>query len=96
MKRNRYTEQEKLQMVNQVMAGEKSSVVGRSQGVHPNLLMRWVKEYREHQRFGNRTKMKREPEKLIDALVEIRHLTQKLQDKELEISVLRDLLKKSS
>jgi hypothetical protein len=41
-------------------------------------------------------KYKREAEKLDDAVKEIRHLNKKLEEKELEIAILRDMLKKKN
>ena len=94
MKRVRRTDDFKLAVVKEVLAGEEVVAVARKNSISQVLLYRWIKEYKTSGTFGNRTKLNREPVKLDDAVKEIQHLTKKLEEKDLEIAILRDMLKK--
>lgn len=96
MKRSRYSDEFKLNNVNEVLAGESVIAVARKNSISQVLLYRWIKEYKTAGKFGNKTKHKRKPENLGDAVKEIQHLNKKIDEKDLEISILRDMLKKKN
>lgn len=94
IKRTRHTDDFKLTVVKEVLAGEKVMVVARKNSISHILLYRWINEYKTNGKFGKSTKYKKEPVNLIDAVKEIQHLSKKLEEQDLEIAILRDMLKK--
>jgi transposase-like protein len=93
--RRRYSEEEKLNIISRCLQGEKLQDISRDMGIHQVLISRWRKEYSETGRFGKSRKTTSSsalPKELQD---EIRHLKKRVEDKNLEIAVLRDMLKKN-
>ena len=96
MKRRRYSIQEKAALVQQNLNGESLEKISMETGVHVVLISRWRKEYRDKGyigKLGGKSPSKHlSPE---DAQEEIKHLKRKLEEKTLEVMVLRDLVKKT-
>ncbi|MGS0763786.1 transposase [Syntrophomonas curvata] len=94
--RRRYSEDEKLNIITRCLRGETLADISRDTGIHQVLISRWRKEYSETGRFGKSRKTASNstiPKELQD---EMRHLKKRIEDKNLEIAVLRDMLKKNS
>ncbi|WP_010529239.1 transposase [Lentibacillus jeotgali] len=95
MRRTRYSEEFKMQAVKEAMDTEKPSVVARRYDLNANMVGRWVREYKNG-KFGN-TDVASVPDIDTKELSsENDHLKQLLGEKDLEIAVLRDLVKKQN
>jgi transposase-like protein len=96
MKRKRYSDEEKAVLINKLLNGESLSSVSQEAGVNSVLLSRWRKEYRDNGRFGYRQTGKSDAVVTFkEAQIEIKHLRKQLENKTLEVMVLRDMLKKN-
>ena len=94
MKRKRYSDEEKAVLIKKLLSGESISSVSQETGVNSVLLSRWRKEYRENGRFSHR--QTRNSDAVVTfkkAQTEIKHLRKQLENKTLEIMVLRDMLR---
>lgn len=96
MKRRRYTDEEKADLINRLLNDESLNIVSKETGINAVLLSRWRKEYQNNGRFGHRKGCKKDAIVTFEeAQVEIRHLRKQLENKALEVMVLRDMLKKN-
>lgn len=96
MKRRRYSDEEKAALVNRTLLGETLADISRETGVNDVLLSRWRKEYQDNGQFGHRNPGKKKAVVTFqEAQAEIKHLRRQLDDKNLEVMVLRDMLKKN-
>ncbi len=96
VKRRRLTDDEKASLVHRSLQGETLADISRDTGIHAILLSRWRKEYRDNGHFGHRKETRKDVVVTFqEAQSEIRHLKRQLEDRNLEISVLRDMLKKN-
>ena len=85
-KRRRYTTEFKLEAVQLVLSeNKKTSEVARNLGIHPNVLNRWIREYKEdpESSFPGQGNEKEQDE--------IKRLKKELADTQME----RDILKKA-
>ena len=94
--RRRYSENEKLDIITRTLQGETLQQISRETGIHHVLISRWRKEYVETGGFGKRQKTVSSSILPKDVQDEIRHLKKRIEDKNLEIAVLRDMLKKTT
>lgn len=95
MRRTRYSNEFKTQAVKEAMETGKPSVVARRYDLNPNMVGRWVREYKDG-KFGD-TDISSVPDLDTKQLSnENDQLKQLLGEKDLEIAVLRDLIKKKS
>jgi transposase len=94
MKRRKHSNEFKRQVVKEALeVGNKASVARRYE-ISPNLVQRWVKAYQEGQL---------EEATVIDSSAEVKKLEEEneqlkklLEEKDLEIAILRDLIKKKN
>jgi transposase-like protein len=90
----------KRELVAEVLLGYRTEFVARKYGLSPHTLRRWVREYRDE--VGEVMAKKQEQnEQLVKDAEELKDLKKKynsamkiLGEKELEIAILQDLLKK--
>lgn len=96
----KYRELEKREYVSEVLAGFRTEVVARKYGMHPGTLRRWVKEYEDEvdemvaKRRSAEERMKEAAEKLPELEKKYEKAMKLLGEKELEIEILRELVKK--
>lgn len=97
MARTRYSNEQKMRVVREALETGNTAAVARRHGIHTNAVYNWVKQYRESgeeaflprkrsQDLSNQHALERENAKLKTLLGE----------KELEIAILRDLVKKTN
>ncbi|AKX93135.1 MULTISPECIES: transposase [Neomoorella] len=107
MERRKFTLEFKRQVVEQAIAAGNNSVVARKYDIRPNIVSRWVRQYKAGQPMqgsspkGNATHVtQQEHARLVAENRELdkqnTHLKQLLGEKDLEIAILRDLLKKAN
>ncbi|MCP8970935.1 transposase [Ectobacillus ponti] len=90
MRRSKYFKEFKIQVVQEAKeVGNKAAVAGRYE-VHENLVKKWVKEFDEHSELAVQWYVLKELEQENDQLKRL------LGEKDLEIAILRDLLKKKN
>lgn len=92
--------QTKKELVVEVLSGYRTEVVARQHGMSPKTLSRWVRQYQDEV-DDLMVKKRDEAEKLKQDAAKLEELQQKydlavrqLGEKELELSILRELVKK--
>jgi transposase-like protein len=101
-RRFRCSEETKKQLVGQVLAGYRTEHVARLQGMSPKTMQKWVRQYWDEVEEGMvRKKIEQEAaeqaEKQTDAMEKkYDQAMKRLGEKDLEIAILRDLLKKTN
>ncbi|MDD9271588.1 helix-turn-helix domain-containing protein [Paenibacillus sp. GCM10023248] len=97
--KKRFKEEEKLKIVNEALAGVKIGVLARLYDTHPETIRLWVKDYRD---AIPESEIPRTDENIeeLRRLQEVEERYEKavkvLGEKELEIEILRELLKKKN
>ncbi|MCL6577537.1 transposase [Kyrpidia sp.] len=92
MERRKYSEEFKRQVVEQVLAVGNASVVARKHNIHDSVVGRWVRQAQAGK--GNfKTQTPAEQRELDKENAQLKKL---LGEKDLEIAILRDLLKKAN
>ncbi|EGL81411.1 transposase IS3/IS911 family protein [Caldalkalibacillus thermarum TA2.A1] len=95
MKRQRHSVEFKIQVVKEALEAGNKAAVARRYDIHPNLVHRWTKEYQDG-KFGD-VDITAIPTLDAKALSqENEQLKKLLGEKDLEIAILRDLLKKKN
>jgi len=95
MKRTRYSKEFKVQAVKEAMETGKPSVVARRYELNANMVGRWVREYKNG-KLGD-VDVSSAPDLDTKQLSsENNQLKQLLGEKDLEIAVLKDLIKKKN
>src|SRR5690625_3560560 len=97
MKRNTYSKEFKIQVLHEAIYTENVALVARRYELSPNMVNRWVKEYKDG-KYDYPSQSTQEP-----APIETKKLSQEndqlkrlLGEKDLEIAILRDLIKKKN
>ena len=107
MERRKFTSEFKRQVVEQAIAASNNTIIARKYDIRPNLVSKWVRQYKAGQSIqgsrpkGNATHItQQEHAQLVVENHELDkqnvHLKQLLGEKDLEIAILRDLLKKTN
>lgn len=98
MAKKRYPIEFKLQVAQEAMETGNNVVVARRHDLNPNVVGRWVREYKN----GKLQKSSKDPnvitpyeEEYQEALTQNEQLKKLLGEKDLEIAILKDLLKKT-
>lgn len=92
--------QAKKEYVAEVLAGYRTEVVARRYGMSPNTLREWVRQYQDEvgdlmvKKRDEAEKLKQDAAKLQEVEKKYEEAVKLLGEKELEISILRDLVKK--
>lgn len=97
MQYNTYTQEFKQQIIKEAIETGNCSVVARRYDINPNVLTRWVREFKNNGNILSNTSnsaLTNPDAKQIEA--ENNKLKKLLGEKELEIEILRDLIKKSN
>jgi putative transposase len=101
LKRRRYSKDFKRELVEKVLGGEDAKLVARQNALSYNLLLRRIREYKANGEFGNPGgKYPKVPSHISNpgdfnaAVKENMELRKMIDKKNLEISILRDMLKK--
>ncbi|MQL51625.1 transposase [Desulfofundulus thermobenzoicus] len=103
MTRKKYSPEQKMQIVKEAMETGNASIVGRRYDVAPSLISRWVRTYKKHgtlhptgQEKGETLRISCSPKEHKAVKQENEKLKKLLGEKDLEIAILRDLLKKQT
>jgi len=94
-----YTEEYRLKIVKEVMDTGETGVVARRYDIHPELVSRWVNNYKRTGKTTKRTtnnKLNKNNQEINELKRENGHLKKLLGERDLEIEILRELTKKTS
>jgi len=100
--KKQYPPEIKMQIVKEAMETGNASIVARKHDISASLVNRWVRNYKKHGTFtgskqqtaSNRTSCSIKEYKIV--ISENEKLKKLLGEKDLEIEILRDLLKKTN
>ncbi|MGV3467371.1 MAG: IS3 family transposase [Heyndrickxia sp.] len=95
MKRQKYSLEFKAQVCKEAIETGNTSLVARRYDLSTNMTHRWVKEYKDG-KYGNITTAESIPFDSKEMAKENDHLKRLLGEKDLEIAILRDLIKKQN
>ena len=97
-----HTEEFKRQVVKEAIETGNSSIVGRKHNVNASIVARWVRTEKPNPMMNMRKKamqsipgLSEDPKEMKQAVEQTLQLKKLIGDKELEIAILRDLLKKT-
>jgi len=99
-RRFRSPEETKKELVAEVLSGYRTEVVARQYGMSPRTLRNWVRQYQDEvddlmaKKRDEAEKLKQDAGKLQDLQVKYNEAVKLLGEKELEINILRELVKK--
>ncbi|WP_054948915.1 transposase [Numidum massiliense] len=93
MKRRQFTKEFKIQVAKEAMEVGNQALVARRYDLGSNLLNRWVREYKDGH-YGDVPIESAQPREFSDLAQENDQLKRLLGEKDLEIAILRDLVKK--
>lgn len=94
MQRRKYSVEYKYQVVKEAMEVGNGSLVARKYEISADLVNRWVREHKKARNpFSALTPINLDPKRLENENEKLKKL---LGEKELEIEILRDLLKKNN
>lgn len=91
----KFTEEQKVEFVKEVLESGSNILVAKKYDLHPQLLSRWVNNYRRYQQTLE-PKVPVDKEAIPNYKKEYSKLKKEIADKDLEIQILRDLLKKKN
>lgn len=101
MKRRSYhSASAKKELASRVMEGYRTEVIARQEGVHPETVRRWVRQYEDEvdEVMARRRSEEERRQEAAERLPELEKKYEKamklLGEKELEIEILRELVKK--
>jgi transposase-like protein len=92
--------QAKKEFVVEVLSGYRTDVVARQHGISPETLSRWVRQYQDEvgdlmaKKRDEAEKLKQDAAKLEELQHRYEQALRQLGEKDLELSILRDLVKK--
>ncbi|GMB10139.1 transposase [Thermolongibacillus altinsuensis] len=95
MKRRKHSKEFKLQVVKEALEVGNKALVARKYELSPNLVQRWVKAYEEGQ-LGQEIVSSPSSAEIKRLEEENEQLKKLLGEKDLEIAILRDLIKKKN
>jgi transposase len=97
----RHSDETKKQVVREALETGNSSLVGRKYNINPSIVARWVREQKPNPMKAMTRKalqvepgLEEDPKEVKKAIDQNTQLKKLLGEKELEIEILRDLLKK--
>lgn len=89
----KFTEEERVKIVEEALECGSNSLIAAKYDLHPGLVSNWKSNYRKyHQTI--KPKDRKEKEIIVDYKKEYKKLLEDNKEKDLEIAILRDLLKK--
>lgn len=89
----KFTEEERVNIVNEVLETGSNALIAAKHKINPVQLSTWVCNYRRHHQTI-KPKEAKEQEIILNYKKEYKKAVKQLEDKDLEIAILRDLLKK--
>lgn len=99
MVRRQFTREQKLQIVREVLETGSTSMVARRHSIRDSVIRRWVEKFREHGEGAfeqaRSTVGRGEPPEYRAVKSENERLKKLLGEKDLEIAILKDLVKKT-
>ncbi len=95
MKRTKYSKEFKIQVIKEALETGKPSVVARRYDLNANMVSRWIREYRDG-KYGDTNAMTVPDLDSKQLSNENDQLKKLLGEKDLEIAILRDLVKKQN
>jgi transposase len=103
VQRRRFTPDFKIRVVNEALETGNTSAVARRHGIHSSVLNRWISEYKDNgpDAFNGNKKINDKDnaislQQLMRLERENAQLKKLLGEKDLEIAILRELMKKGS
>lgn len=93
----RYYEEQKEKVALEALSGIKAAVVARKYGISPSTVNQWVRDYREkngEQDFPYPQEQAEEMKRLLEVEKKYERAMKMLGEKDLELEILRELLKK--
>lgn len=99
MKRSRLYEEVRIQIVKEALSGIKVAVLARKYDVSPKSINTWVREYRDkigEEEIPSTDAQAQELKRLQEVEEKYNKAVKVLGEKELEIEILRELLKKQN
>ncbi len=102
MQRKRYTEEFKQQVIKEAMETGNSAVVARRYELNTNMVARWVREFKKGKHSSDTSSIEARPtfdnisQENKQLFKENEQLKKLLGEKDLELAILRDLLKKKN
>ena len=99
MRSRKVFEETKLQIVREALSGIKIGVLSRKYGLHAETIRNWVKDYRNQvgdDQIPSTDEQLQELQRLQEVEEKYEKAVKILGEKELEIEILRELLKKSN
>jgi len=91
----KFTEEQRVGYVKEVLETGSNILIAKKYDLHPHLLSKWVNNYRRYQQTL-KPKVVEEKETIPNYKKEYSKLKKEVADKDLEIQILRDLLKKKN
>ncbi|RBW67271.1 transposase [Bacillus taeanensis] len=95
MKRQKYSKEFKLQVVKEALETGKKALVSRRYELSTNMVHRWVREYNQG-KFENGSSLENSSLETKELAQENDQLKRLLGEKDLEIAILRDMIKKKN
>lgn len=92
-------EEVRLQVVREALSGIKIAVLGRKYEIHPETIRNWIREYRDQvgdDEIPSTDEQITELKRLQEVEVKYQTAMKVIGEKELEIEILRELLKKQN
>lgn len=99
MRSRKVFEETRLQIVREALSGIKIPILGRKYDLHPETIRNWVKEYRDRvgdDQIPSTDEQLQELKRLQNVEEKYEKAVKILGEKELEIEILRELLKKAN
>ncbi len=91
----KFTEEERVSYVKEALEAGSNILIAKKYGIHPNLLSKWINNYRRYQQTLE-PKESTQKQVIPNYKKEYKRMQKDLEEKELEIKILRDLLKKKN
>lgn len=94
----RLNEETRLKIVKEVLSGIKAGTLARMYGIHPETVRQWVRDHRDDvsQELPAASEYVQEFRRLQEVEAKFQQAKKLLGEKELEIEVLRELVKKKN
>jgi|HigsolmetaGSP11D_1036233.scaffolds.fasta_scaffold00395_9 transposase-like protein len=99
MRKTKAFHKTRLKIVGEALAGVKTGVLARKYGIHPETIRNWIRKYRDEvgpDNIPSTDEQILELKRLQDIEEKYHKAMKLLGEKELEIEVLRELLKKTN
>ena len=99
MRANKVFEEARLKIVREALSGVKVAILARKYEIHPETIRSWIREYRDQvgdKEIPSTDQQLQELKRLQEVEEKYEKAVKILGEKELEIEILRELLKKTN